>query len=96
MSNLSRIALLQTQFYFKVLFVSQRLVKLMLVQAYRTSLPKYAPLISTCKFFKSSDTTQCFTSNENSKASSEKMCDLEVIESIEKVTELNELLYKMP
>ena len=31
-----------------------------------------------------------------SKASSEKMCDLEVIESIEKVTELNELLYKMP
>ena len=96
MSSLSRISLLQTQFYCKVLFISQPLIKSMFQQAYRTTLPKYTPIISAGKFFKSNDTTQYFSSNESSKTSSEMTCDIEVIESIENVTELNELLYKIP
>ena len=96
MSSLSRISLLQTQFYLKVLFVSQPLIKSMFQQAYRTSLPKYAPLISTGRFFKSDDTKQYFTSNKSSKTSSEKKCDLEAIESIKNVTKSNEQSYKTP
>ena len=96
MSSLSRISLLQTQFYLKVLFTSQPLIKSMFQQAYQTSLPKYRPIISTGKFFKSNDTIQYFSSNESSKTYSEKTCDTVVIERIENVTESNKLLYKMP
>ena len=94
MSCLSRVSLLQTQIYFKAIFVSQPLIKLMFQQTNRTSLPKCAFLISNSKFFKSNDTTEYCTSNESSKNSYEKICDPELIERIEKISESNELLFQ--
>ena len=96
MSCLSRVSLLQTQIYFKAIFVSQPIIKLMLQKAYRTTLPKCAPLISNSIFFKSNDTTDYFTTNESSKSSFKKICDPEVVERIEKISESNEFLFNTP
>lgn len=90
MSCLSRVSLLQTQIYFKAIFVSQPLIRTEPLK----SLPKCAFLISNSKFFKSNDTTEYCISNESSKSSYEKICDPELIKHTEKISESNELLFK--